>query len=887
MSWAILLALAALITAIIAIKRVNRMHLELTQLQRQLATTPASNPPQPALSQAQPKSAEPTTPVPPALKVAAPQPASVATIAARASTPKAASASGASLEERLTVNWAVWGGAIAMALAVVFMVRYSIEQGLLGPEVRIVSGILFGILLLATGEWLRRSADHTAVLPRLRQALGVPPQNIPPALVAAGIVALFAAIYSAHAVYDLAGPITTFAALATVSAGSMALSLLHGRFVALLGQIAAFVVPALVANPDPSAWALFAYVLAVAGGGLALAHWRRWRTTAWIAVSGAVLWTLIFFMIGWRADAAAPCALFLVLFALACVALGPRHEVLPGVPDSAWWKRDGLPDVPLVLTFALAVILVRMSNYDLESLLAIFGLTAIVTIVGRREEPLDHIPWVAALAVVATLASWHLPSIIEQPLPLGVVQGRATGFVPGPLTPPSLAIFTGVATLAAILFGVAGAFGLWGACRPARWAVLSAAPPLAILAIAYWRIEDFAPALPWSGIGLVLALAALLMVYQLNRHRDDPNMIGALGVYAVAVTAAIALSFVMSLRLGWLTVALSLEIPALAWIAHRLPLPILRHISLVVGAAVVARLLLNPWLPQYPLSPTPIINELLYTYGLPAVAFAIGARLFARGGRDYTVLCLEAAAIAFTVALISLEIRHFVGDGKVDNMQYDLLEASLHSIAWLVSGFVLLRRDGTASTPVTDLGWRILAGAGAAQVIGIQLLAKNPLVSTIDVGDLPVINLLAVAYFVPGLLAALFAWQLGMRRMTREAAAAGVASLALIFVYLTLEVTRAFHGGYLRAGPSGDAEYYAYSAVWLVYGAMLLLLGLRFQSPGLRYASLAVICLTVAKVFLFDMSNLTGLLRAFSFLGLGLALFAISWLYQRFVFPKR
>jgi uncharacterized membrane protein len=41
----------------------------------------------------------------------------------------------------------------------------------------------------------------------------------------------------------------------------------------------------------------------------------------------------------------------------------------------------------------------------------------------------------------------------------------------------------------------------------------------------------------------------------------------------------------------------------------------------------------------------------------------------------------------------------------------------------------------------------------------------------------------------------------------------------------------------------------------------------------------------VAKVFVFDMADLTGLFRVASFLGLGLALVGIGYVYQRFVFP--
>ena len=44
-----------------------------------------------------------------------------------------------------------------------------------------------------------------------------------------------------------------------------------------------------------------------------------------------------------------------------------------------------------------------------------------------------------------------------------------------------------------------------------------------------------------------------------------------------------------------------------------------------------------------------------------------------------------------------------------------------------------------------------------------------------------------------------------------------------------------------------------------------------------------VLALVVLKVFIGDMSNLEGLLRIASFVGLGFCLVGIGWLYQRFV----
>ena len=48
-----------------------------------------------------------------------------------------------------------------------------------------------------------------------------------------------------------------------------------------------------------------------------------------------------------------------------------------------------------------------------------------------------------------------------------------------------------------------------------------------------------------------------------------------------------------------------------------------------------------------------------------------------------------------------------------------------------------------------------------------------------------------------------------------------------------------------------------------------------------------MVILTVLKVFLIDMSDLTGIYQSLSFIGLGIVLLGIGWLYQRLLFPRR
>ncbi len=112
------------------------------------------------------------------------------------------------------------------------------------------------------------------------------------------------------------------------------------------------------------------------------------------------------------------------------------------------------------------------------------------------------------------------------------------------------------------------------------------------------------------------------------------------------------------------------------------------------------------------------------------------------------------------------------------------------------------------------------------------------------------------------------------------------AALVLALTYITLQVRRVYHGPVLATGPTTNAEQYTYSVVWLGFGVVLLLAGVFMQSQRARLASAIVIGLTILKVFVIDMGDLTGVWRALSFIGLGLVLVAIGFLYQKILFRR-
>ena len=73
----------------------------------------------------------------------------------------------------------------------------------------------------------------------------------------------------------------------------------------------------------------------------------------------------------------------------------------------------------------------------------------------------------------------------------------------------------------------------------------------------------------------------------------------------------------------------------------------------------------------------------------------------------------------------------------------------------------------------------------------------------------------------------------------------------------------------------------AVSAFWGVLGLVLLYLGLVRGSRWLRSAAFVAFGVTVGKIFLYDLSNLSAMARALSFLGVGAVLLLAGFFYQR------
>ena len=436
----------------------------------------------------------------------------------------------------------------------------------------------------------------------------------------------------------------------------------------------------------------------------------------------------------------------------------------------------------------------------------------------------------------------------------------------------------------ALLFGAAGFLAQARANRSLvaiLWSATAVCAPLAILIALYWRIAGFDRSIPFAAAAVLLAGAFALATEALSKRSERTTGEGPVAIFATGAIASLALALSLALEKGWLTIALALMVPGIAWIAEKRPWPALRWLAAAVAGAVIGRIVWDPRIVGDAIGVRPVFNWLLYGYGVPAVSFFVAGHMLRREADDVTARVVDAASILFAVLLVVFEVRHALsGDpfGRGSALAETALNVSL--LLAMVIGLERLRvKSGSA---VHNLGALLLAGLILTMIASNLVIDANPILTGEPVGG-RFINLVLLGYGIPALLAgALAVLTYGTRPYWYSVTAAATA-LALALGYISLEICRLYHGPVLTEGPTSDAEQYTYSAVWLLFGVALLGGGLWLRSLPLRIASAAVLVLTVLKVFL---SSLTGIYRALSFLGLGAVLIGIGWLYQRLLFPR-
>ncbi len=750
----------------------------------------------------------------------------------------------------LKEQWMIWLGGLSVSLAGVFLVRYSIDQGLLGPSARVALGVAIGLLLHGVAEWLRRrNTGH---------------YNAFAALAGGASVTLYAALLAALLLYEVLTPLPAFVLLSAVALFTMSLAIVHGPVLAIIGILGAYVVPLFVDTGSDSILGLFSYTLIVTAAAILLMRrvYRLWLWTGML-VGSLGWWYLSMFVEaadGYR-------GFYLAALLYLYIAL----------PSGDWFLRNPDP-VPnqecvhprtILLTVAAVALAFGGSVFAESSVQKfIYYWTPITLVIGLSGGRRDSLKWMPAAAMGLQLLAVLARTIETQ---------SGIQFVEMPSSEQSSLL-----VYAAWMTGLHCLICTYNflQARQSLWMAMLLMTPLAWLALSYLLVSSLAGSVYWGTLAGALGFVYLCIAWwrlegRARIHRDALDKTASVNTLWLIIAGhfAYSLAVTIMLREATLTLAIAAQLVSLVWIIRKFDFPNLDLLIKVLLGVIVARLTLNPWLFTYPAD----VHWSFWTYGGSTLLAVLACRLLPRN-QDLRKW-LEAAALHLLVLTLWAEARYWLYDGNIFALRFELLEFAINTAVWSTLALVYYRRYQVSET---FRAWyqfcsRVLL-AFSLFSYGLVLVPLNPAWGYEAISSTAVFNELLLAFGYPALISLLlyrFYEPAFRRRFAIGACLTG-------FVFVNLEIRHLWQGGVDINLPTSNGEIYTYTIVWMVLAIMLLLAGsIKFGNVVYK-GGMGLLLLVVAKIFLIDTADLEGLLRVASFMGLGLSLLGLAYLYQRY-----
>lgn len=316
-----------------------------------------------------------------------------------------------------------------------------------------------------------------------------------------------------------------------------------------------------------------------------------------------------------------------------------------------------------------------------------------------------------------------------------------------------------------------------------------------------------------------------------------------------------------------------LETPRAAWL--KAAAPTVGWIAL--GVTVLAfGLVANPWWGwlDAPLT-SPIHIAVTLTLYVAAAALASGLK----GGGATLARAAQCVAVGLVLTFVLLVMRWVFHGATIGADAVGRAEACVYALV----GLALARAFRSPRLDAPEFAWL----KAAAPAVGWTALAWAGLIFGWLASPWwgPFEAPLASAWHVALILALYLAGAAGALLLRRDepafARTALCVSVGVLFALVTLLVRFAFQGADMRHGlDRGGLETWTFSAVWTVFGLVVLFRASARKDVALRWLGLIVLLVTAAKVLLFDMATLDGVVRAASFLAVG-ALFIAGALVAR------
>jgi uncharacterized membrane protein len=731
-------------------------------------------------------------------------------------------------ENVIGVRLFAWLGGAALFIGVALFLSYSIQHELISPTARVAAGLLFGAFALSAGDRLRARADFAG------QALS-----------GAGVAILYACLFAASSLYHLVGATPAFLAMAFVTAVAGTVAVRRRAFMlAILGLVGGMATPFLLSTGEDRPIALFAYVVLLDIGVVAVAQRRRWPVLGLIGLVGSAV-----LFLGWAAkflDAArVPFALVAAAILAALFAFSRWHdeERLGPLPRATVYGAAGAP-ILLALVIGSSVDLAVAPAFLVAYLLL---LLAGVWVVSRRLDVPALMPIAAAFATMALDARVR-PDVFpaEKVVALALFALLPAAFIAAWLsrrgTPQARPLRIAAAiTLAGSILSLASVLSVEGKHEP----IVPLALFVAVHAAGLVVIGALDSETMYAALGQGTEVVSLLLLLE----RFQPDRVNEfLPVVAVPMVAFWSLPLVTS----------RLRRDTLAWISG--------------AAALVVHFPILYFIARASWGSAPLGFIAVCCAALALVMHLRARATVTAGSRQSSGLTalLGGETLLFLTAAVPI-----------------LLNDEWITVTWALEAAAL----GWLNRRIPHRGLVITTGALASAAF--VRLVFNPAVWEYHPRmPVPVLNFYLYAFGVPAA-----AFLVAARQLVGDDVAArfrlrpllGIAAAVLLFVLLNVEIADAYSTGsaltFQFAG-GGLEQDMTYSLAWGVFALAMLILGIVRKRMPIRIGALGVLTLTIGKVFLHDLWELGSLYRVGSMVGLAMALLAVSFLTQRFVLRR-
>lgn len=757
--------------------------------------------------------------------------------------------------ERAKQQWLVWSGAGIFTLGGLFLISYLISEGYFPPLARLGLGALFGVGLIVGSEWLHD---------KLRRYTQIDwPSYVPAAIASAGFISLFGLTLMAATPYQFISEPVAVVMLALISLAATFYGLRFGPLLTVVGLIGAYGAPLFSTSATPSYGLLASYFLLVAAAITYVAQRveRRWL---WYSLWGMHLAWLFAF-----AHFSVP-LLIVTGFALGSVYL------LVAVPTLGWLLKP-TSDSPLSWRTLVDIRAWHHHALDTWLMLAIMFIASTAAF---------SLPFTVGMPLMAALVAWlYLAPLFSARWDAWPVLGLAWvalwlwfgDLARDPLA-QQVGLGMGVITL---LYGLA-----LGKRSPQRihfiWLACLATPFMVSLNAkvtgAFWGgTLAYASSAPLWAACLAGGGAVLAAFTRHFKGTDQAHVLARLSLWC-GVNAHLALALTLLLSDYALTLALTAQAVVMLWLTHQYRIALANWVIRALLSVVLARATLLLLSTHHMAS----LPDTLWLYPSLGLLIYVGQRWV----QNHTLPAwltgaqLQLAALWLTSATLWLcdlqgltSVMHSVSGAVVMSMNWLLLACVYLYRARAAQTFAFLYRIG---------GIALLVLSALTQFI--LFFEHNPYVERVSIGDSPLASLLWPWWGVPLLACVWLAkWGYPSLPLPKARVQTAASTCAAVFGFLLVNglIRQTWQGDTIALSQlTSHAELYTYSLVWLAIGSLSLLGGYWQQSVRVQQGAMAVLALVILKVFLVDMASLEGLMRALSFIGLGLCLVALGGLFQ-------